>query len=300
MVRSLIVAGPTASGKSALAMAAARAVGGEIISCDSVQLYRGFDIGSAKPTAAEQAEIPHHLLDVADWHDNYDAARFAREARQKITEVASRGRMPVIAGGTGLYLRAMLQQDFHDDLPSDETLRTELRSQPPEALYQRLEKLDPRRAAEIHPHDQFRVIRALEINLLTGAPVPEKTGAVGQRATDYYFVVLDPDRKILHARIAARARLMLEQGLLSEVRQLIRAGVDPDCKPMQSIGYKQCVDVIAGRSSEDDLYEKIVAATRQYAKRQCTWFRKTDCDLRIDGSTADSGLVSQILAACQA
>lgn len=297
MVRSLIVAGPTASGKSALAMACAQAAGGEIISCDSVQLYRGFDIGSAKPTPHEQAEIPHHMIDIADWGENYDAARYAREARAKIQDIKARGKLPVIAGGTGLYLRALLQQDFHENLPSDETLRAELRRKPAKVLYARLEALDPRRASELHVNDTFRVIRALELNILTGAPVPPAGGGSAPllQASEFFTVVLEPERKQLHARIAARTSQMLENGLLNEVRALIASGVDPNCKPMQSIGYKQCVDLITEKISAEVLSEKIIAATRQYAKRQCTWFRKVHCDLRLTDLAKDSTLVSSLL-----
>jgi tRNA dimethylallyltransferase len=285
--RWLAIAGPTGSGKSALALAAAAALDGEIIGCDSVQLYRGFDIGAAKPTAAERASVPHHLVDCLDWHEDCDAARYALLAREALAAVQARGRLPIVVGGTGLYLRALVADAFHDDLPKDEALRGELRAEAAERSYARLVRLDPARAAELHPNDRFRVIRALELCLLLGRPVSEVFEAAGgERRTELgeacHLVVLEPPRRALHAAIAARTRQMLEQGLLAEVRGLLEAGVDAACKPMQSIGYKQALAHLRGALPATDLAAAIDAATRQYAKRQCTWFRKVAADVRLE------------------
>jgi tRNA dimethylallyltransferase len=285
--RWLAIAGPTGSGKSALALAAAAALDGEIIGCDSVQLYRGFDIGAAKPTAEERESVPHHLVDCLDWHEDCDAARYALLARQALAAVQARGRLPIVVGGTGLYLRALVADAFHDDLPKDEALRAELRAEAPERSYARLVSLDPARATQLHPNDRFRVIRALELCLLLGRPVSELLAAAGrERRTELgeacHLVVLEPPRRALHAAIAARTRQMLEQGLLDEVRGLLAAGVVADCKPMQSIGYKQSVAHLSGALPAADLAAAIDAATRQYAKRQCTWFGKVAADVRLE------------------
>lgn len=282
----LVVAGPTASGKSALAMDLAKKLNGEIVSCDSVQVYRGFDIGSAKPSLSERADIPHHLIDVCDWQDDFDAARFALAAREAIADIQSRGRLAIVAGGTGLYLRALLQQGFHADLPSDEKLRSELKQREPSVLYAELVVKDPKRAAELHPNDSYRVVRALELNILLGGPLAEKLPAVEAEADEQaVVVVLDPVRSVLHDRIADRTTKMLGSGLEHEVKDLLETGVAAQCKPMQSIGYKEVAAHLAGLVSGGSLAEKINAATRQYAKRQCTWFRKTKAHFRFSDAS---------------
>ena len=273
----IVIAGPTASGKSALALALAERIGGEIVGCDSVQLYRGFDIGSAKPNADEMRRVRHHLFNVVDWNEDYDAARYARDARAAIDQIKIRKKIPVVVGGTGLYLRALLQEAFHDDLPSDDGLRADLQRETSEDLYDRLKACDPKRAAEVHPIDRFRVIRALELNILLGGPVHEKTSQQVETAgcSDAAIFILDPERATLHERIALRTAQMLKEGLLDEVSNLIKSGVSITCKPMESIGYKQAAAFLTGSLSEELLFDHITAATRQYAKRQCTWFRKT-------------------------
>ena len=280
--RYVVIAGPTGSGKSALALALAEALGGEIIGCDSVQVYRGFDVGSAKPSAAERAEVPHHLIDVCDWRDDYDAARYARDAAAAIAGVRERGRLPLVVGGTGLYLRALLGQGWHTGLPSDADLRAELAELPTDELRARLRRLDPQRATELHPNDRVRLARSLELVTLLGMPL-RAAGLDASAPADpaAFVIVLEPPRAELHARIAARTDVMLASGLLDEARGLLAAGVDPDCKPMQSIGYKQAAAFLADALPEAELRDAVVVATRQYAKRQCTWFRRTTTDLRL-------------------
>lgn len=278
----LVVAGPTASGKSGLAMELARQLNGEIVSCDSVQVYRGFDIGSAKPGVAEQSEIRHHLINVCDWRDDYDAASFAVAARIAIADIQQRGKVAIVAGGTGLYLRALLQQGFHADLPSDEGLRSALKLEKPADLYLRLVSMDPKRAAELHPNDTYRIIRALELNILLGGTLGEKMPALdSETAKDAFIIILNPLRHLLHECIALRTEQMLSAGLEQEVENLLAIGVDPHCKPMQSIGYKEVASHLAGTLAKHALAERIIAATRQYAKRQCTWFRKTIADFQL-------------------
>lgn len=298
-LRFIAVAGPTGSGKSHLAMELARQLNGEIVSCDSVQVYRGFDIGTAKANASEQQEIPHHLIDVAEWFEDYDAASYARAARKAIDGIVSLGRIPIVCGGTGLYLRALLQQAWDSDLPKDPGLRQELQQEATSALYARLLLLDPRRAGQLHPNDRFRVTRALELVLLRGQPLEwtkrKHTAATEQPAEECFTIVLDPPRSLLHQKIAERSAAMLQRGLLAEVQGLFSRGVSRDCKPMRSIGYLQAGAHLAGELGEAELLPKLIAATRQYAKRQCTWYRRVHADLRLQ-----QWQPSEVIDACRA
>ncbi len=267
----IAVIGPTASGKSALAIRLAQSLGGELINCDSVQFYRGFNIGSAKPDAVEQALVPHHLWDILDWHEDFDARLFAERAQNSVDEVRSHGRIPILVGGTGLYLRALWQEKWHD-LPKSETLRAELSQWSLEQLWEKLQSMDPERAKELHPNDRFRIQRALEVATLLGHPLKDLPVATGKR--DEAFVVrVQCERTLLHERIALRTEQMLQGGLIEEVEGLLRDGVGETCKPMQSIGYKEVSEFLRGLRSKAELKEAIVIATRQYAKRQETWFR---------------------------
>jgi tRNA dimethylallyltransferase len=271
----IAVLGPTASGKSALALALAARFGGEIVNCDSLQLYRGLDIGTAKPTPAERGSIPHHLFDLLEPTAVFSAGDYAQLAGQTIAAIAARGKLPILAGGTGFYLRALL--DGLDAIPQrDETLRQRLMRRPPARLHRLLERLDPPAAARIHPHDSQKLVRALEIRLLAGRPSkdlyqPETRPASGLAALK---IVLDPPRPALHARIAERTRQMFAAGLLDEVRALLAAGLPTTAKAFESIGYRQAIAVIEGRLSVADAIESTLINTRQYAKRQLTWFRR--------------------------
>jgi tRNA dimethylallyltransferase len=278
----IVVAGPTASGKSDIAMALAERYQGSIVCCDSVQLYKGFDIGSAKPSMTDREMVPHHLYDVFKWDEACDAATYAQHARQAINEIRDNGRVPILVGGTGLYLRALLGDAWDSDVPSDEGLRLDLSQRPSSELFTDLQKVDPSRASQLHPNDRFRVIRALEINKLTGRPVKFRQANMSQ-FDDALMILVCPDRLILHGRIQTRTSEMLRAGLEREVRELLNYGVDPDCKPMQSIGYKQMIALIHGKLDPLLLEEKISAATRQYAKRQMTWFKKVPLDIAISG-----------------
>jgi tRNA dimethylallyltransferase len=288
------VVGPTGSGKSALALALAERLGGEIVGLDSVQLYRGFDIGSAKPTAAERARVPHHLFDVLDWSDEGSAQEYAVRARAVLAEIASRGRVAILVGGTGLYLRALVQDRF-DDLPQDQGLRAKLRERPLPELYTELVSLDPKRAAEIHPNDRFRVVRALELAMLLGRPIAEARRASarptpedGEGRLEPFVVYLEPLRAELHRRIEERTRAMLAQGLVEEVQALLASGVPDTAKAMRSIGYAEVTAMLRGELPVAELPARIAASTRQYAKRQSTWFRKVPADLRLVAADAAS------------
>ena len=312
--KGIAIVGPTASGKTHLALSLAKHLNVEIVCCDSVQVYRRFDIGSAKPTAAELKQAPHHMVDLVDWHESFDAAIYAEKARCVIDDIYSRNRIPLLVGGTGLYFRALQGQAWHADLPKDEQLRNSLQARPTEDLYKQLTKLDPARAKEVHPNDRFRVVRALEIFQLTGKsmkelarddslnksaqsePLSSETRASRLQnestselaAGEFYTIFLSPPRPDLHQRIANRTEHMLQGGLIEEVEDLLSSGVNPECKPMQSIGYKQVAAHLAGTLPREQLAMKIVVSTRQYAKRQCTWFKKLSHQLVTENYEVDA------------
>jgi len=272
------IVGPTASGKSALALRLARERGGEIVSCDSLQVYRGLDVGSAKATSAERAEVEHHLLDVADPGDVFSAADYARLARAALDGVRARGRLPIVAGGTGLYLRALLVGLFEGPA-RDEAVRRRLEGLADRfgdpRLHRLLGRVDPVAAARISPRDRVRVVRALEVYRATGRPLSEqqRQGAEPLRGYATLVVGLDPGREALRAAIEARTRQMLEQGLIEEVRGLLSRGMDPLARPLQAIGYRQAVSVLRGEMTVQEAEGAIVTATLRFAKRQMTWFR---------------------------
>jgi tRNA dimethylallyltransferase len=271
----LVIAGPTASGKSELALRAAEVFSGEIVNCDALQLYRGFDIGTAKTPAAERRGIAHHLFDVLDPPTGFSAGDYARAAREVIGEISSRGRLPIVVGGTGFYLRALLQ-----GLPAlparDELLRKRLSGREQRragSLHRLLGRLEPEAAARIHPRDVQKVTRALEIRLLTHAALPPPSTSLPLEGFKLLPLGLAPDRQLLVDRIAARTRQMFDAGLVEEVRGLLAQGLSGAEKPFESLGYKQVLAYLRGQMP----LEKAIAATeietRQYAKRQLTWFR---------------------------
>lgn len=291
---SLAIVGPTASGKSALGMQLARHLGGEIVSCDSVQVYKGFDIGSAKASQEEQREIPHHLIDCVSWREPFDAANYRKLALDAIKDIQSRKRIPIIVGGTGLYFRALCGHDFHD-LPHDKNLRSQLEQLDDASLYAKLKTLDPQRAAALHPNDRFRVARACEINMLTGRTVQSLShDAIASDFTPSFTILCQPKNEILQERIRLRTRQMLEEGLIEEVRSLLAEACPTDIKPMQSIGYKQVAEFLDGALQEDDLFEKILIATRQYARKQRMWFRKVSVGLVSEDPTDVDAVMSAL------
>jgi tRNA dimethylallyltransferase len=271
------VVGPTASGKTALALRLARARSGEIVSCDSLQVYRGLDIGSAKPTPEERAEVRHHLLDVAEPDEPFSAATYAGLARAAVADIAARGRLPVVAGGTGLYLRALLQGLFEGPA-RDEALRRRLEGLAERfgdrRLHRLLARADPEAAARIQPRDRVRVVRALEVYYTTGRPISEgqRGGAEPLRGFRPFVVGLDPDRIRLREAVERRTREMLDRGLLEEVRALVER-YGPHLRPLRSIGYRQAVAVVRGEMALDEAERSIVTETMRFAKRQRTWFR---------------------------
>lgn len=277
-VRLLVIAGPTASGKSALALALAERLDAEIVSADSQQVYRHFDIGTAKPSAEELRRVPHHLISVVEPLEPFSAGRFQTLADAAIADIHARGKRAIVVGGTGLYLRVLLH-GVVEAPPRDDALRARLEAEAARAgrpaLHQRLCELDPQTAAAISPNDLVRIIRALEIHALTGEPASAHRArhAFQKDRYDAALFALHPPREALYAAINGRTRQMFQQGLLDEVRSLIARGYR-SAAPMGSVGYAEALEVVEGRLSLEAGIEQAAQATRNYAKRQLTWLRK--------------------------
>lgn len=273
-----VLAGPTASGKSALALELARTTGAELISADSQQVYRYFDIGTAKPSAAELAAAPHHLVSCVEPLEAFSAARFASLADQAISDIQARGKRVIVVGGTGLYLRVLLHGVVNTP-GRDEALRAQFEALADlhgnAALHAELAKVDPASAAQLNVADRVRVIRALEITRLTGQPASTWRAAHAFEHDRYPYAlwVLDPPREALYVRINARARAMFDGGLLEETASLVKRGFR-DAAPMKAVGYSQALDCLEGRLTREAAIEATAKATRHYAKRQWTWFKK--------------------------
>lgn len=277
----LVIVGPTAAGKSALALALAERLEGEIINCDSVQVYRGFDIGTGKVPPAERRGIPHHLLDLVNAEEVFTAGDFRREAAGALAAVRSRGKLPIIVGGTGLYLRALLLGLFEGP-PRSAEIRSRLgdlvRRRGREFLHRLLERLDPSAAARIHSRDAQKVIRAIEVCLLARQPVSalQAQGRSGLEGFRVLKIGLEPERSRLAERINARVSYMFDQGLLEETRAALERSQTQrgELKPLGALGYRQACAVLRGELSREEAIRATQAATRQYAKRQMTWFRR--------------------------
>ena len=277
----IAVAGPTASGKSALALELCKRLDGELISLDSMQIYRGLDIGTAKPTKAEQAEVRHHMIDICEPTENFSAAEFAERAHKVIADVRSRGKRAVLCGGTGLYLDTVIGRLDFGEIESDEKLRGELiafaEKNGADALHERLREIDPQAAEKIHPNNVRRVARAIEIYELTGKTKTEHDReAISDSPYESLIIGLDyDDREVLYSRINRRVDAMIEAGLEGEVRSLVSRGLlSAESTAGQAIGYKEMLGCIAGDCSLGDAVEKIKLGTRRYAKRQLTWLRR--------------------------
>ena len=279
--RVLCVVGPTASGKTKMAVALARRFGGEVVSVDSMQIYRGMTIGTAAPTAEEMEGVPHHMIAVADPAEQWSAARFCQAADACIQDILSRGKLPVLAGGTGLYLDALIRgDDFAPGSQGGEVrlrLQRELREQGPEALLERLRTVDPETAGRLHLRDEKRILRALEIYEQTGEPMSLRDRRGRQRPDRYEAVYIGlsfRDREDLRRRIDRRGDDMVRQGLLQEVQDLLDSGLPRDATALQAIGYKQFLAVADGAATTDQAVEEVKLRSRQYAKRQLTWLRR--------------------------
>lgn len=283
----VVVLGPTASGKTALSLALAREFGGEVVNCDSVAMYREFDIGTAKPTVDERAVVPHHLVDFVDPLGNVSAGEYARQARHVIREISARGRLPIVSGGTGLYLRALLDGLFAGPQRSEE-LRDRLRERSAERgsnyLHRVLRRLDPVASARIHAHDVPKLIRAIEVCLAARRPMTELWQASREPLTGFRIlrIGLNPEREALYARINDRAAEMFDEGLIAETEAL-RAKYGDNARPLSSLGYKQATQFLRGELDRELALRAAQQAHRNYAKRQMTWFRREPEVAWVDG-----------------
>ena len=277
----VVITGPTASGKTALGVALCRKLNGEVVSADSMQIYRRMTIGTAKPTPEEMQGVPHHMIDVAEPEENWSVARYVDEAAACVEDILARGRLPVIVGGTGLYIDSLLSGRTFAGGPVNEALRQELNERYDEigakGLLGELRKVDPERAAKLHPGDKKRIVRALEVFILTGKTITqhdEETRAAPPR-WDAAKLALDfENRQDLYDRIDRRVDDMFARGLMDEVRALLASGVPDNCTAMQAIGYKEAVEALRGECSEEEARAQIRQESRRYAKRQLTWFRR--------------------------
>ncbi len=272
------LSGPTAAGKTALALALARRIKAEIVSLDSMALYRGMDIGTAKPTLAERSEVPHHLIDVIEPHEEYSLARYLDEAHRAIEAIRGRGREVLFVGGTPLYLKGLLRGIFEGP-PADWELRRALQARAerdgPGALHTRLAQVDPAAAERLHPNDQKRIIRALEVHAKTGRPISEmqRQFDVGRPAQQCRVFVLDWPREKICQRIDRRVEAMFAAGLVDEVRRLLDGPCPLNRTARQAVGYREVIDYVEGRCDLPETIALVQQHTRQMAKRQMTWFR---------------------------
>lgn len=273
----VVICGPTGSGKTGFAIRLARQFRGEIVGADSMQIYRHMDIGTAKPTPAEQAAAPHHMIDVVDPDQDFDAAAYATMATDTIRRIIARGGTAFVVGGTGFYIKALIHGLFEDG-PSDPAVRRRLKQQAdsaaPGALHRRLEAVDRAAAARIHPNDTYRIIRALEVFAVTGEPLTvfQQRHGFRERRFDTLEIGLAWPRPILYDRINRRVEAMMAQGFLDEVRQLLSSGYGSDLKSMQSLGYRHLAAVVRGDAALADAVTTLKRDHRRYAKRQLSWF----------------------------
>ena len=276
----ICIAGPTASGKTALAVALAKELSGEVVSCDSMQVYRRMDIGTAKPTREEMGGIPHHMLDVAEPDEDFSVSRYCAMAAPIVDDILARGKTAIIAGGTGLYMDALIKGNDFAPFPSTgvrEELEARADREGMEAMMALLAQVDPATAGRLPISDRKRILRALEIYLETGETMTEhdrKTQALPPRYTPIWLGLDFAQRQTLYDRINRRVGLMLEMGLLDEIRALLSSGIPAGCTAMQAIGYKEFTAALAGWESIDSAADRVRQASRRYAKRQLTWFRR--------------------------
>ncbi|MEV4514135.1 tRNA (adenosine(37)-N6)-dimethylallyltransferase MiaA [Dactylosporangium sp. NPDC049525] len=289
MTRVIAVVGPTAAGKSALSLRLAHELGGEVVNADSMQLYRGMDIGTAKLTVAEREGVPHHVLDIWDVTEPASVAVYQRLARAAIDDIAARGRVPLLVGGSGLYVRAVLEDfDFPGTDPDlREALEKELAQIGAEALHARLSSTDPEAAERILPGNGRRIVRALEVNALTGTTFTARLPAQPRPVYDALQLGVDVDTAVLDERIEARVEAMWAAGLVEEVRALDAAGLRSGRTAGAALGYKQILDYFSDLSDEPGAKAETVRATRRFVRRQRSWFRRDDRIVWLDGGAAD-------------
>ena len=303
----ICIAGPTASGKTALAVALAKALDGEVVSCDSMQIYRRMDIGTAKPTKEEMQGIPHHMLDVVDPGEDFSVSRYCQMATPIVEDILARGKTAIVAGGTGLYMDALINGSDFAPYPATgmrEKLESQADTEGMEAMLSLLRSIDPEAASRLHLKDRKRILRALEVYYETGETITAhnlKTKAIPPRFQPVWFALEDVNRQDLYDRIDRRVETMVKDGLIEEIRSLLDSGVPEKCTAMQAIGYKEFTDALAGRATIAEAITQVQQASRHYAKRQLTWFRRNQNIhwlRRNPGDTTEKILLSarQILA----
>lgn len=282
MNKVVVIAGPTATGKTAVSVKLAKEFDGEVISCDSVQIYKQLNIGSAKPSKEEMENIPHHLMDFLDPFENFSVADFCTLAKEKIDDILKRGKLPILTGGTGLYISSLVDNIIFSENENNNSVRVELYREyekiGADAMHEKLKKIDPVAAEEIHPNNIKRVIRAIEIYMQTGKTRTEQNEESKKIKSPYDFVLcgLDCERKLLYERINKRVDIMEDAGLFSEVKELLDMGLSENNQSMQGIGYKEVLPYLEGKISKEDCKELIKKNSRNYAKRQLTWFKRRD------------------------
>ena len=295
MPQIITIAGPTASGKTALSILLAKEMDGEIVSCDSMQVYKDMDIGTAKPTPEEQEGIPHHMLSVAEPWEDFSVSRYCAMADPIVEDILRRGKSPIIVGGTGLYMDALIRGNAFAPCPSTgrrEELEALAASQGIEAVIERLRAVDPESAARLHPSDQKRIIRAMEVYLETGMTITEhnrKTQEIPPKYHPIRFTLTDRQRQTLYDRIDRRVDTMVEAGLIEEIQGLLARGIPEKCTAMQAIGYKEFVAALHGACSLEEAAGQVKQSSRRYAKRQLTWFRRNPENIwliREDGQSS--------------
>ena len=291
----ICIVGPTASGKTALAATLAKELNGEVVSCDSMQVYRRMDIGTAKPTLEEMQGIPHHMIDVAEPWEDFSVSRYCEMAAPIVDDIISRGKTAVIAGGTGLYMDALIRGNAFAPFPATgvrERLEAQADAESMEAMLSRLRAVDPDAARRLHLSDRKRILRALEVYLETGETITEhnrKTQAVPPRYSPLWLGLDFARRGELYRRIDLRVGLMLEQGLVEEIRGLLADGIPEKATAMQAIGYKEFVDALDGRCTIEEAADQVRQSSRRYAKRQLTWFRRNKAIHWLIRDTGDTG-----------
>ena len=280
MNRIICIAGPTASGKTALAVELAKELNGEVVSCDSMQVYRRMDIGTAKPTKEEMQGIVHHMIDVAEPDEDFSVSRYCDMASPIVDDILARGKTAVIAGGTGLYMDSLIRGNAFAPFPATgvrERLEAQADAEGMESMLEWLRSVDPASAARLHLSDRKRIIRALEVFLETGETITEhnrKTQSIPPKYNPLWLGLDFADRAELYHRIDLRVDIMLEIGLISEIKSLLSSGIPPKCTAMQAIGYKEFVNALNGEETVEKAAEEVKKSSRHYAKRQLTWFRR--------------------------
>jgi tRNA dimethylallyltransferase len=293
----VVLAGPTASGKTSLAIELAQRFNGEIISCDSVAVYREMEIGTAKPTLAERALVPHHMIDIAWPNEACTAGDYSRQARESLAGITARGHLPIVAGGTGLYLRALIDGLFpapQQQPELRERMRTSAAKHGPAHLHRILNRLDPAAATAIHPNDVPKAIRAIEVSLTAKAPLTEQWQQGRDALTGYNILHLglNPPRPLLYERINQRAAAMFHRGLIEETEGLVER-YTYDCRPLTSLGYAQAVSVLRNEQTREQAVTSAQQGHRNYAKRQLTWFRREPHMHWLEGPGSDSAILTE-------